>query len=40
MLDEYWDGKDTPYSDDFGFWTDWLYQYFDELPLGESNESC
>ena len=28
MLDEYWEEIDTPYSDDFDFWTDWLFQYF------------
>ena len=27
MLDEYWDKKDTPCSDDFYLWPDWLYQY-------------
>ena len=36
MLDAYWDEKNTPYSDDFYFWPDWLYQYFNELPFGES----
>ena len=35
MLDEYWDEKDTPYSDDFYFWPDWLFQYNNEMPLDE-----
>ena len=29
----------TPYSYYFDFWPDWLYQYFNELTLGESIES-
>ena len=36
MLDEYWDEKDKPYSDDFDFRPDWLYQYLNKLPLGEA----
>ena len=28
MLDDYWNEKDTPYSDEYDFWSDWLYQYF------------
>ena len=40
MVDEYWDERDTPYSDDFEFYTEWLFQYFNELPLGESIESA
>ena len=40
MLDEYWDEKYTPYWDDFYFCPDWLYQYFNEIPLGESIESA
>ena len=39
MLDEYWDEKDTPYSDDFDFWPDWLFQYYNELQLVEDIES-
>ena len=27
MLDEYWDEKDTLYSNDFDFWTESLFQY-------------
>ena len=40
MLDDYWDEKYTPYSDDYCSWPDWLYKYFNELPLGESIESA
>ena len=40
LLYQYWDEKDTPYSDYYDFWTDQLYQYFNELPLGEANESA
>ena len=36
MLDEYLDGKYTTYSDDFDFWTDWFFQYYNKLPLGEA----
>ena len=36
MLDDYWYEKDTPYSDDYDFQSDWFYQYFNELPLGEA----
>ena len=39
MLDYYWDETDTLYSDYYYFWPDWLYQYFNELPLGEAIES-
>ena len=39
MLDGYWDEKNTPCSDIFDFWPDCLYQYFNELPLGEAIES-
>ena len=39
MLDAYWDEKYMPCSDDFISWPHWLYQYFNELPLGESIES-
>ena len=40
VLDDSWDGKDASYSDDYCFWPDWLHQYFNELPLGESIESA
>ena len=40
MLDEYWDKKYTPYSDYYDFQPDWLYQYFNELPLGKAIESA
>ena len=36
MLDYNRDEKDTPYSDYYHLWTDWLYKYFNELPLGEA----
>ena len=36
MLDEYWDERDTPYSDDFELRPEWLFQHFNELPLGEA----
>ena len=39
MLDEYWDEKETPYSDDYYFCTNWLYEYFNKLLLGELIES-
>ena len=39
VLDEYWYDKDTSYSDDFYFWPDWLFQHYNELPLGEAIES-
>ena len=35
MLDEYWDESDAPYSDDFDLCTYWLFQYYNELPLGK-----
>ena len=38
MLYDYWDEKDTPYPDDYYFWTNLLYQYFNELSLGEAIE--
>ena len=40
MLDDYWDEKYTPYSDDDCFWPDWLYQYVNELPIGEAIKSA
>ena len=38
MLDDYWEEKDTPYSDDSGLWTNGMYKYFNELPLYEAIE--
>ena len=40
MLDAYWDEKDTPYSNYFYLWTDWLLQYYNEVPLYNSIESA
>ena len=40
ILDEHWKEIDAPYSDGFGFWPDWMFQYFNELPLCESIESA
>ena len=40
ILDDYRDEKDTTYSYYYGFCPDWLYQYFNELFLGESIESA
>ena len=39
MLYEYWDEKDTPYSDDYYFQPDWLYQYLNKMPLSDAIES-
>ena len=39
MLDEYWYEIDTPHSDDFDFCSNWLFQYYNELLLGEAIES-
>ena len=39
ILDEYWDERDTTYSDHFDLWPDWLYKYFNELMLGEAIEN-
>ena len=39
ILDEYWDGVDTPYSFCFDLWTEWLFQYYNELTLCEAIES-
>ena len=36
MLDEYWDEKSTPYTDDQDLWPYWLYEYFNEILSGES----
>ena len=30
MLYEYWEERDKPYSDDFDFWPEWLFQCFNE----------
>ena len=32
-LDEYWVEGHTSLSDDFNFWTECLFQYYNELPL-------
>ena len=40
MSYECWDEIDTPYVDDFEFYPEWLFQYFNELPLGEDIESA
>ena len=39
-LDEYWDKKDTPYSDGCDFWPYWLCKYFNKLRLGGAIESA
>ena len=31
MLDGYWYEKDTPYSDGYDSWHDWLYQHLNEI---------
>ena len=36
MLDKYWGKGDTFYSDCFDIYPEWLFQYYNELPLGES----
>ena len=38
MLDEYWDEGDTSYPGGFDFCPDWLFQYYNEVPLGEAIE--
>ena len=38
MLDYQWDEEDTPYSDDYDLWPDWLYQYYNEIPFGVAIE--
>ena len=38
ILDEFWNELYTPYSGDFDFWTQWLFQYYYELPLGGAIE--
>ena len=38
MLDKYWDEGDNPYQYDFDFCPEWLFQYFNKLPLGEEIE--
>ena len=40
MLDEQWEEINTPYSDEFGFWPEWMFLYFNKMPLGESIESA
>ena len=39
MLDDYWDEKYTPHSDDYDLWPDYLYKHFNGIPLGEAIES-
>ena len=39
MLDEYWDEKYTPYSDDYYLRPYFLFRYLNELTLGKSIES-
>ena len=39
VLDEYWEERDTTYSDCFELWPQWLFQYFNSRSLGEDNES-
>ena len=40
MLDAYWDEEDKTYSGGFYFWSDWLFQYYNEIPLGEAIKSA
>ena len=39
-LYKYWEEEDTTYSGDFDFWPEWLFQYYNELSLGESSKSA
>ena len=39
MLYGFWGEIDTPYSDYFYSWSEWLFQYYNELPLYEDIES-
>ena len=39
-MDEYWNRVDKPYSGGFDFYPQWLFQYYNELPLGEAIESA
>ena len=39
-IDKYWYKGDTHYSVRFDLWPEWLFKYYDELPLGESIESA
>ena len=39
ILYSYWGEVDTPYSGDFYFCNEWLFQYYNDLPLGEAIES-
>ena len=34
-----WEEIDTPYSYDFYLWLEWLFRYYNELPLDEDIES-
>ena len=37
-LYEYWEEVDTPYSDDYDLGPQWLFQYFNKVPLWEAIE--
>ena len=37
MLDAYWNGVDKPKAGGFDLWPEWLFQYYNELTLGEDN---
>ena len=39
-LYEYRYEEDIPYSDDFGFWPEWLFKYYSDIPLGKAIESA
>ena len=38
-LNEYWYQVYTPYLGDFYFYPEWLFQYYNEIPIGEYIES-
>ena len=38
MLYKYWDERDKSFSGYFDFWPQWLFQYYNELPIVESIE--
>ena len=39
-IHEYWYEGDATYSGDFYFWPQWMFQYYYELPTGETIESA
>ena len=39
IIDGYWYEGDTPWLGDFDLWPQGLFQYYDEMPLGEDIES-